>query len=246
MTLKGHDNWVRGLAFHPAGKYLLSVSDDRSIRCWDLSQRGRCVKVVQDAHHHFISCIRWAPSIASSNDATQPFGEARSPAASMGPASAAGSALAGRGLKANRLLSLSAANNPAAKKEAAAFTRELQKHALRHCHRLGRSRCSKSGCNKKEKSGLFYFFFLPNLSFFFNLCFLVVFFVFSLMKGYDFLSFFSLLILILYMSVWLFFLFVQKKNIFLKSPQKITTVKTNLFGMLFMPSLLLIFILITV
>lgn len=69
LTLKGHDNWVRDLTFHPAGKYLLSVSDDRSIRCWDLSQRGRCVKVLQDAHHHFISCIRWAPAIASSNDA---------------------------------------------------------------------------------------------------------------------------------------------------------------------------------
>lgn len=68
LTLKGHDNWVRDLTFHPAGKYLLSVSDDRSIRCWDLSQRGRCVKVLQDAHHHFISCIRWAPAIASSND----------------------------------------------------------------------------------------------------------------------------------------------------------------------------------
>lgn len=68
LTLKGHDNWVRDLTFHPAGKYLLSVSDDRSIRCWDLSQRGRCVKVLQDAHHHFISCLRWAPAIASSND----------------------------------------------------------------------------------------------------------------------------------------------------------------------------------
>lgn len=118
MTLKGHDNWVRGLAFHPAGKYLLSVSDDRSIRCWDLSQRGRCVKVVQDAHHHFISCIRWAPSIASSNDAALPFGEAKSPAASMGPAAAGGtnSSLA-RGLKQNRILSLSASNSPAAKKK---------------------------------------------------------------------------------------------------------------------------------
>lgn len=68
LTLKGHDNWVRDLTFHPAGKFLLSVSDDRSIRCWDLSQRGRCVKVLQDAHHHFVSCIRWAPAIASSND----------------------------------------------------------------------------------------------------------------------------------------------------------------------------------
>ncbi|KAJ5551391.1 WD domain-containing protein [Penicillium sp. DV-2018c] len=38
MTLIGHDNWVRAIAFHPGGKYLLSVSDDRTLRCWDLSQ----------------------------------------------------------------------------------------------------------------------------------------------------------------------------------------------------------------
>lgn len=61
-TLTGHDNWVRGLAFHPGGKYLISVSDDKSIRCWDLSQDGRCVKTVGDAHGHFISSIRWAPA----------------------------------------------------------------------------------------------------------------------------------------------------------------------------------------
>lgn len=67
-TLRGHDNWVRDLAFHPAGRYLLSVSDDRSIRCWDLSQKCRCVKVLSDSHHHFISCIRWASPIASTND----------------------------------------------------------------------------------------------------------------------------------------------------------------------------------
>ena len=79
LTLKGHDNWVRDLTFHPAGKYLLSVSDDRSIRCWDLSQRGRCVKVLQDAHHHFISCIRWAPAIASSNDSSTPILDTPSP-----------------------------------------------------------------------------------------------------------------------------------------------------------------------
>ena len=60
-TLIGHDNWVRGLVFHPGGKYLLSVSDDKSIRCWDLSQEGRCIKTVDDAHGHFVNCIRWAP-----------------------------------------------------------------------------------------------------------------------------------------------------------------------------------------
>lgn len=47
--------------FHPGGKYLLSVSDDKTIRCWDFEQDGRCVKTVE-AHEHFVSCIRWAPS----------------------------------------------------------------------------------------------------------------------------------------------------------------------------------------
>lgn len=62
-TLIGHDNWVRALVFHPGGKYLLSVSDDKTLRCWDLSQEGRCVKVLGDAHERFVTCIRWAPAI---------------------------------------------------------------------------------------------------------------------------------------------------------------------------------------
>jgi len=62
-TLVGHDNWVRGLVFHPGGKYLLSVGDDKTIRCWDLAQEGKCVKTLDDVHGHFVSCIRWAPNV---------------------------------------------------------------------------------------------------------------------------------------------------------------------------------------
>lgn len=62
-TLVGHDNWVRALVFHPGGKYLISVSDDKSVRCWDLSQEGKCVKVIADSHEHFIASVRWAPSV---------------------------------------------------------------------------------------------------------------------------------------------------------------------------------------
>jgi platelet-activating factor acetylhydrolase IB subunit alpha len=62
-TLIGHDNWVRGLVFHPGGKYLLSCSDDKSIRCWDLTQEGKCVKTLDDGHGHFVSAMRWAPSV---------------------------------------------------------------------------------------------------------------------------------------------------------------------------------------
>lgn len=62
-TLLGHDNWVRSLLFHPGGKYLLSVSDDKTIRCWDLSQECKCVKTIEGVHEHFVSCIRWAPGV---------------------------------------------------------------------------------------------------------------------------------------------------------------------------------------
>lgn len=62
-TLAGHDNWVRAVIFHPSGKYLLSVSDDKSLRCWDLSQGGKCVRVLGDVHERFVTCLRWAPGI---------------------------------------------------------------------------------------------------------------------------------------------------------------------------------------
>lgn len=63
MTLHGHDNWVRAVVFHPGGKYLLSVSDDKTLRCWDLSQEGKCVKTLRDTHESFITCLKWAPGI---------------------------------------------------------------------------------------------------------------------------------------------------------------------------------------
>lgn len=51
----GHDNWVRGLRFHPAGKYLLSVADDKTLRVWAIAQK-RCAKTL-DAHKHFVSSL---------------------------------------------------------------------------------------------------------------------------------------------------------------------------------------------
>jgi platelet-activating factor acetylhydrolase IB subunit alpha len=69
MKLLDHDNWVRGVAFHPtgsvlslyygcvvatlmiennphAGKYVISVGEDRSMRVWDLEAK-RCKKTIQ-------------------------------------------------------------------------------------------------------------------------------------------------------------------------------------------------------
>jgi platelet-activating factor acetylhydrolase IB subunit alpha len=63
MTLVGHDNWVRALVFHPGGKYLFSVSDDKTLRCWDLSQEGKCVGTLDNAHDRFVTCLKWAPGL---------------------------------------------------------------------------------------------------------------------------------------------------------------------------------------
>ncbi|KAJ5482963.1 Nuclear distribution protein nudF 1 [Penicillium diatomitis] len=67
-TLVGHDNWVRGLVFHPGGKFLLSVADDKTLRCWDLTQECKCVRTIK-AHDHFVSSIRWAPSLIKESHA---------------------------------------------------------------------------------------------------------------------------------------------------------------------------------
>jgi platelet-activating factor acetylhydrolase IB subunit alpha len=74
-TLIGHDSWVRALVFHPGGKYLLSVSDDKALRCWDLSQDGKCVKVLSSLHEHFILCLRWAPVIVKDENRSPANGE---------------------------------------------------------------------------------------------------------------------------------------------------------------------------
>lgn len=56
---------MRALAFHPGGRYLFSVSDDKTLRCWDLTQEGKCVKTLSGVHDHFVSTLRWAPSVTN-------------------------------------------------------------------------------------------------------------------------------------------------------------------------------------
>lgn len=55
VVLNGHDNWVRELVFHPGGKYLVSASDDKTIRVWDLRNK-RCMKTLY-AHSHFCTSV---------------------------------------------------------------------------------------------------------------------------------------------------------------------------------------------
>lgn len=74
----GHDGWIRGLVFHPTGKFLISASDDKHIRAWEL-ESGRCIKVTE-AHSHFVTCIAWGNAVvggASNGDGSAEGGSGR-------------------------------------------------------------------------------------------------------------------------------------------------------------------------
>lgn len=51
----GHDNWIRALHFHPSGKFLLSSSDDKTLRIWEMKTK-RNTKTL-DAHSHFCTSL---------------------------------------------------------------------------------------------------------------------------------------------------------------------------------------------
>ena len=50
---------MRGLQFHPGGKFLISCSDDKTLRAWDVKNQ-RCAKTLV-VHEHF--CTTFGKSI---------------------------------------------------------------------------------------------------------------------------------------------------------------------------------------
>jgi platelet-activating factor acetylhydrolase IB subunit alpha len=55
-VFNAHENWVRSVLIHPSGNYILSASDDKSIRVFDI-QNKRCLRTLEDAHGHFVTSL---------------------------------------------------------------------------------------------------------------------------------------------------------------------------------------------
>ncbi len=51
----GHDNWVRGLLFHSGGKFIVSASDDKTLRIWDIKNKRNSKTL--NAHQHFVTSL---------------------------------------------------------------------------------------------------------------------------------------------------------------------------------------------
>jgi len=56
LTFSDHENWVRSVCFHPSGQYVLSVSDDRSMRVFDIAN-ARCIRTLAEAHGQFVTAL---------------------------------------------------------------------------------------------------------------------------------------------------------------------------------------------
>lgn len=52
--LSGHSSWVRGVSFHPHGCLVVSASEDRTLRVWDVA-RGATRVVVEGCHRDFVA-----------------------------------------------------------------------------------------------------------------------------------------------------------------------------------------------
>jgi platelet-activating factor acetylhydrolase IB subunit alpha len=55
-VFNAHENWVRSVLIHPSGNFILSASDDKSIRVFDI-QNKRCLRTLEDAHGHFVTAL---------------------------------------------------------------------------------------------------------------------------------------------------------------------------------------------
>jgi WD40 repeat protein len=67
LTLADHDNWVRQVMFHPDGRHLISISDDRSIKIWSL--KGATCRVMPNPQI-YLHCF-FHPLIVQINDALE-------------------------------------------------------------------------------------------------------------------------------------------------------------------------------
>ena len=60
-SLEGHEEAILDVAFSPNGKYLASVSGDKTVRFWDLNIEAP-METLSNTHKHAVLICSWSPS----------------------------------------------------------------------------------------------------------------------------------------------------------------------------------------
>lgn len=74
LDLLGHQSWIKSIDVHPNGRFIVSGSDDKTIRVWDLESllvlgTVACVQTLK-AHEGFINALHFARSEPKANAST--------------------------------------------------------------------------------------------------------------------------------------------------------------------------------
>ena len=71
LVLKGHTDWVRGCAVDPKGRWIVSASNDKTLRVWD-AETGALLRVLEGHTGTVLGCAvnlkgRWIVSATTDN-----------------------------------------------------------------------------------------------------------------------------------------------------------------------------------
>ncbi len=59
-TFEAHSDYIRSIAVHPTQPYMLSSSDDMTIKLWDWDKKWQCIQVFE-GHTHYVMNVMFNP-----------------------------------------------------------------------------------------------------------------------------------------------------------------------------------------
>ncbi|CAD7940239.1 unnamed protein product [Amoebophrya sp. A120] len=59
-NVEAHSDYIRYIAVHPTSPYVLSCSDDMTIKLWDWDRKWDCVSIFE-GHAHYVMMVQWNP-----------------------------------------------------------------------------------------------------------------------------------------------------------------------------------------
>ena len=60
VEFEAHTDYIRSIAVHPTQPFVLSSSDDMTVKLWDWEKKWQCTQSFE-AHTHYVMCVTFNP-----------------------------------------------------------------------------------------------------------------------------------------------------------------------------------------